>query len=114
MVASIHASLVTNMNILVDGLRISGFRGIEDIELSLSRTTLFIGINNSGKTSIIRALQLALGDYSRYLTDDDFHIAHNDTRCEEIIVDVHIVPSCTESKRSKNLVMTGLWNLGTV
>lgn len=89
------------MNILVDRLRISGFRGIEDIEISLSRTTLFIGINNSGKTSIIRALQLALGDYSRYLTDDDFHIALDDTRCEEIIVDVRIVPACTESKRSK-------------
>lgn len=101
MVAFIHASLIAKMSILVDSLRISGFRGIEDIEISLSRTTLFIGVNNSGKTSVIRALQLALGDYSRYLTDDDFHIAHDDTRCEEIIVDVRIVPSCAEGKRNK-------------
>ncbi|MDE2644254.1 MAG: AAA family ATPase [Bacteroidota bacterium] len=89
------------MSVLVDRLRISGFRGIEDIEISLSRTTLLIGVNNSGKTSVIRALQLALGDYSRYLTDDDFHIAHDDTRCEEIVVDVRIVPSNTEGKRNE-------------
>ena len=88
-------------NILVDRLRISGFRGIEDIEISFSRATLLIGANNSGKTSVIRALQLALGDYSRYLTDDDFHIAHDDIRCEEIIVDIRIVPSCTDGKRSE-------------
>ncbi len=89
------------MNILIDRLRISNFRGIENVEIKLSRTTLLIGVNNSGKTSIIRALQLALGDYSRYLTDDDFHIAHDDTRCEKIIVDVRIIPSCEEGKRNK-------------
>jgi len=80
------------MSILLDKLRISGFRGIKEVEISLSRSTLLIGANNSGKTSVIKALQLALGDYSRYLTDDDFHIAHDDSKHEEIIVDVRIVP----------------------
>ncbi len=91
------------MNILVDNLRISGFRGIKNLEVSFSRSTLLIGVNNSGKTSVIRAMQLALGDYSRYLTDDDFHIAQDDTRSEEIIVDVRIVPLNEEGKRTKIL-----------
>ncbi len=89
------------MDILIDRLRISGFRGIWDIDISLSRVTLFIGTNNSGKTSVIKALQLALGDYSRYLTDDDFHIAHNDDRREEIIVDIRIVPSSADGRRNE-------------
>ena len=80
------------MEILIDRVRISGFRGIGNIEVELSRLTLLIGINNSGKTSIIKAMQLALGDYSRYLTDEDFHINSNDSPKKEITVDVRIVP----------------------
>ena len=90
------------MNVLVDKLRISGFRGIKDIGISLSRVTLFIGTNNSGKTSVIKALQLALGDYSRYLTDEDFHIASDDTRCEEIVVDIRIVPVDEDGERDRS------------
>lgn len=90
------------MKVLVDKLRISGFRGIKDIEISLSRVALLIGTNNSGKTSVIKALQLALGDYSRYLTDEDFHIASDDTRWEEIIVDVRIVPTGEDGKRDQS------------
>ncbi len=80
------------MSILIDTVRITGFRGIENIEISLPRVTVLIGTNNSGKTAVIKALQLALGDYSRYLTDEDFHIDTKDVRCERILVDIRIVP----------------------
>ncbi len=80
------------MNLLVDAIRIAGFRGLENIEISLPRVSVLIGTNNSGKTSVIKALQLALGDYSRYLTDEDFHIDPDDVRAEKILVDVRIVP----------------------
>lgn len=87
---------------MVDRLRVSGFRGIRDIEINLQRVTLFIGTNNSGKTSVMKALQLALGDYSRYLSDEDFHIASDDTRCEEIIVDIRVVPVDEDGKRNSS------------
>lgn len=80
------------MSILIDTVRIAGFRGISNIEISLPRVTVLIGTNNSGKTSVIKSLQLALGDYSRYLTDEDFHIDQNDVRCDQILVDVRIIP----------------------
>lgn len=80
------------MSILVDKVRISGFRGISNLEISLPRVAVLIGKNNAGKTSVIKALQLALGDYSRHLADEDFYIDDEDNICSEIIIDVSIVP----------------------
>ena len=59
------------MTILVDKIRISGFRGIRNIEIDLPRIAVLIGLNNAGKTSVVKAFQLALGDYSRYLSEED-------------------------------------------
>lgn len=81
------------MDILIDSLRISGFRGISNLELNLSMSTILIGTNNSGKTSILKALQLAMGDYGRFITGEDFHISKDETISESIIVDYRIVPT---------------------
>lgn len=47
----------------------------------------------------MKALQLALGDYGRYLSDEDFHIDGDDVRSEKIVVDVRIVPSDEKGMR---------------
>lgn len=46
------------MSILVDKVRISGFRGITDLEISLPRVAVLIGKNKAGKTSVIKAMLL--------------------------------------------------------
>lgn len=79
------------MNIQIDTVRISGFRGICNIEVTLPRVTVLLGQNNAGKTSIVKALQLALGDYSRYLADEDFHIGEDEKRQETITVDLRFI-----------------------
>jgi len=88
------------MSILVNSVRISGFRGISNLELSLPKVVVLIGQNNAGKTSIIKALQLAIGDYSRHLTDEDFYIDCDDNVRSEIIVDISIVPVDGSSQRT--------------
>lgn len=88
------------MSILVNSVRISGFRGISNLEINLPKVTVLIGQNNAGKTSIIKALQLALGDYSRHLTDEDFYIDCDDNVRSEIIVDISIVPVGESSQRT--------------
>ncbi|MBT4087816.1 MAG: hypothetical protein HN580_19180 [Deltaproteobacteria bacterium] len=37
------------MSILVKTVRISGFRGLENIEVELEKTTILTGMNNTGK-----------------------------------------------------------------
>jgi len=79
------------MSIQIDVVRICGFRGIANIEITLPRVTLLLGQNNSGKTSVIKALQLALGDYSRYLSDEDFHIGDDEKRQDSITIDIRFI-----------------------
>jgi len=87
------------MPIIVDKVRISGFRGVRNFEMSLPRVAVLIGPNNCGKTSVLKALQLSLGDYSRYLSDEDFHIDEDDVRSAEITVDVRMVATNEKEER---------------
>lgn len=80
------------MSILIDIVRINGFRGLVDFEITLPRVTILVGPNNSGKTSVIKAIQLALGDYARYVSDEDFHIPVSGTKSKEILIDLRIIP----------------------
>jgi putative ATP-dependent endonuclease of OLD family len=56
-------------------LRISGFRGIKEADIVLNKTSVLIGPNNVGKTTIIEALALVLGrdGMVRNLTEHDFY-----------------------------------------
>ena len=90
------------MSIQIDFIRVTGFRGIHDLEVSLPRIAVLIGANNAGKTSLIKALQLGLGDYSRYLTEEDFYIAPDEKRAAEIVVDVRIIPIGSDGCRTKD------------
>ncbi len=90
------------MSIYIDSIRIAGFRGIKDLEVSLSRITVLIGLNNSGKTSFIKAIQLAMGDYSRYLSEEDFYIGPDENRVSEIVVDIRVVQAASDGNRSPN------------
>ena len=76
------------MEILVDTVRIAGFRGIENLEMTIPRVTVLIGTNNSGKTSFLKALQLSLGDYSRSLSEEDLYIGSDEKRATEVLVDI--------------------------
>lgn len=45
----------------INKVRIRNFKSIEDIELSLNRINVLIGGNNAGKSSILQAVQFAIG-----------------------------------------------------
>ena len=85
------------MSILIKAARISGFRGLENIEVSLEQTTILTGMNNTGKTSFLKALQLALGS-RQFVSQDDFFI-HGSSISEKIIIDLLIVPIADDGKQ---------------
>lgn len=78
------------MGILLKQVRIYGFRGLENIEIDFEPTTILVGSNNSGKTTLLKALQLALSNSVSISIDDFFYC---DTRMSnKIIIDVLMIP----------------------
>ncbi len=77
------------MKILIKTVRISGFRGLKNFEINLELTTVLTGMNNTGKTSFLKALQIALGN-RQFISQDDFYISGNQ-KSSSIIIDIKIV-----------------------
>jgi putative ATP-dependent endonuclease of OLD family len=89
------------MSIQIDCIRIANFRGLSNIEIHLPRVAVLVGINNSGKTSIIKAIQLAISDYYRFLTEEDFYIDENGNHKDKIVIDYRIIPINDDGEREK-------------
>jgi putative ATP-dependent endonuclease of the OLD family len=88
------------MGILIEKVRIKNFRSLKEVEVSLTPLTLLVGSNNAGKTSFLRALNLALGVEKRHVNLDDLHRDSDGNRLQDeqgneiktIIIDVNIIP----------------------
>ena len=69
-------------------IRIQHFRSIKELDFKPSDYCVVVGENNAGKTNILRALSLILGDSwpsERSFSEDDFH--DNDTT-QDIVIQV--------------------------
>lgn len=87
-------------------VRIENFRGIESTELSLSEgATILVGENNAGKTSILRALSVALG--SRHATRDDL-FRRGTTISTSATIDIFLSPASgpTFSESTRQLLQS--------
>jgi len=91
------------MEVLIDKVRIANYRGIQEIEIDLSPTTLLVGANNAGKTSFLKALHLALGADRRSISKDDFHDdgSGNSGDSKDILIDIRIIPFDFENDKRK-------------
>ena len=85
------------MNILIKTVRISGFRGLQNIEVELEKITVLTGMNNTGKTSFLKALQLVLGN-RQFVSQDDFFIQGSGVS-KKIIIDLFIIPINPDGKQ---------------
>ncbi|NOQ64280.1 MAG: AAA family ATPase [Methyloprofundus sp.] len=90
------------MSILIKTVRISGFRGLKNIEVELEKTTILTGMNNTGKTSFLKALQIALGN-RQFISQDDFFIQGSSVN-EKIIIDLLIVPTNDNGIRNEDFL----------
>lgn len=78
------------MSILIKTVRIANFRGLQNIEVELESTSILTGMNNTGKTSFLKALQLALGS-RQFISQEDFFIQEGEA-AEKITIDLFIIP----------------------
>lgn len=78
------------MGILLKQVRIYGFRGLENIEIDFEPNTILVGSNNSGKTTLLKALQLALSNSLSISIDDFFYCEAR--MSNKIIIDVLMIP----------------------
>lgn len=74
------------MGIQLRQLRVHGFRGLDNLEIDFEPTTVLVGTNNAGKTTLLKSLQLALSN-TLQITDDDFHFSDAVIR-NKIIIDL--------------------------
>ena len=74
------------MGILLKKIRVHGFRGLDNLEMDFEPTTVLVGTNNAGKTTLLKALQLALSN-SHSVSDDDFFFSDEIIR-KKIIIDL--------------------------
>lgn len=84
------------MGIRLESIRIKGFRGFRNIEMDFENTSVLVGANNSGKTTILKALQIALTN-THFISNDDFFYC-DDYIDDTIIIDVLFKPIDAEEK----------------
>ena len=79
-------------NLRIETIRAVDFRALRDVSVTLETgTTLLVGENNTGKSSLLVALDVALG--GRRATPDDLHVASDGVVVAEFRIDVTIVPA---------------------
>lgn len=81
------------MDIIIEHVRISNYRSLENIDIKLGMMNVIIGPNNSGKSNFLHALDIALNG-SRSLAAEDIYIAKNEhlKTDKQAIIDIKIVP----------------------
>ena len=84
--------------IIIDRIRINGFRSIRSLQMPLGRSSVLLGANNCGKSTVLKALELALSDEIA-VQKEDFHLNEKAEFGDELWVDVRFVPLNKGSKR---------------
>ncbi len=85
------------MGIQLKQLRVHGFRGLDNLEIDFDPTTVLVGTNNAGKTTILKSLQLGLSN-SFQITDDDFHFTDTLNR-NKIVIDILFISIDDEGRQ---------------
>lgn len=78
---------------IIDKVIVKGFRNFRSASISLARSTLIIGANNSGKTNLIYALRIlldkTLSDSEIEPDESDFHIPQNGEASTKLSITVY-------------------------
>ncbi len=88
-------------------VRIKHFRSIKELEFSPAPYCVLVGENNSGKSNILRALNLVLGETwpsERSFSEEDFH---NQDTSRDIVIQVFFDETISEKRNNYELEVGG-------
>jgi len=88
------------MNIKLDTVRISNFRSLKNVVIEFEKITLLVGTNNSGKSALLKALQLSFG-VERKVYKEDFYSTEEENDAKQITIDALLVPVNENFERVK-------------
>jgi putative ATP-dependent endonuclease of OLD family len=82
------------MGIMLTNIRIKNFRSLESVDLTLGKTNILIGPNNSGKSNFLRAVDIAFAGF-KDVSENDIYIAEGERldRGKTAIVDILLRPT---------------------
>lgn len=82
------------MGILIEELRIRNYKCYENVDVKLQNSTLLLGANNVGKTSLLEALELCFTPYKK-ISEELIFLGKGEVleRDKDIILDVLINPT---------------------
>ncbi len=100
-------------------IRVADFRSLTNLEVELDDLTVLVGANNAGKTSLLDALQFAIGANRRMLGKEDIRLGQDEVdvpRGRKAIVDILIRPTGPDGTILETFpegsFWTGLWGTG--
>lgn len=80
------------MGILLYRIHIQNFRSIRDVDITLHPFTVLFGMNDSGKSNLVLALKLAMGNMSIDITDVFSSPQNPASHATPVLVDLLFVP----------------------
>jgi hypothetical protein len=100
-------------------VRVADFRSLTNIEVVLDDLTVLVGANNAGKTSLLEAVQFAIGANRRLLGKEDIRLAKDEAdvpKERRAVVDILLRPVSGDGKIVETFpdgsFWTGLWGTG--
>jgi len=103
----------------VIAIRVADFRSLTNIEVALDDLTVLVGANNAGKTTLLDAIQFAIGANRRLLGKEDIRLAKDEAdvpKERRSIVDILLRPVDDDGKLldafPEGSFWTGLWGTG--
>jgi putative ATP-dependent endonuclease of the OLD family len=106
-------SIYRPSQVTITYVRVSFFRSLKNVEVSLSDLTVLVGANNVGKTTVLLdALQAAIGASRRALGKEDIYLSGGETdvpKDRKATIDVLMRPTDATGKVADNFPRGSFW-----
>ena len=118
-VPNLTAAPPKSSGVKVIAIRVADFRSLTNLEVKLDSLTVLVGPNNTGKTSLLDALQFAIGANRRFLGKEDIRLGQDEVdvpKDRKAIIDILIRPVGADGSIVETFpegsFWTGLWGTG--